>query len=73
MPKGTKTAIEPIFDLLSKLLSITGKHKPLPVRNLVYVSTFLGLGILLLQVSMLMNVQYGIPTRNVPYIKTCFQ
>ncbi len=42
MPKGTKTAIEPIFDLLSKLLSITGKHKPLPVRNLAYVSTFLG-------------------------------
>ena len=25
-----KTAIEPVFDLLSKLLSITGAHKPLP-------------------------------------------
>ncbi len=72
--QGTrKTAIEPVFDLLSKLLSITGKHKPLPLRNLAYVSTFLGLGILLLQVSMLMNVQYGIPTRNVSYIKTCFR
>lgn len=71
--KARKTAIEPVFDLLSKLLSITGKHKPLPVRNLTYVSTFLGLGILLLQVSMLMNVQYGIPTRNVSYIKTCFR
>ena len=68
--KARKTAIEPVFDLLSKLLSITGKQKPLPVRNLAYVSTFLGLGILLLQVSMLMNVQYGIPTRNVSYIKT---
>ena len=68
-----KIAIEPVFDLLSKLLSITGKHKPLPVRGLAYVSTFLGLGILLLQVSMLMNVRYGIPTRNVSYIKTCFR
>ena len=71
--KTRKTAIEPAFDLLSKLLSTTGKHKPLPVRNLAYVSTFLGLGILLLQVSMLMNVQYGIPTRNVSDIKTCFR
>lgn len=68
-----KTAIEPVFDLLSKLLSITGKHKPLPVRGLAYVSTFLGLGILLLQVSMLINVRWRIPTRNVSYIKTCFR
>lgn len=68
-----KTAIEPVFDLLRKLLSITGTHKPLPVRGLAYVSTFLGLGILLLQVSMLMNVRYGIPTRKVSYIKTCFR
>ena len=68
-----KTAIEPVFDLLSKLLSITGEHKPLPVRGLAYVSTFLGIGVLLLQVSMLMNVRCGIPTRNVSYIKTCFR
>ena len=66
-------SIEPVFDLLSKLLSMTGKHEPLPLRGLAYVSTFLGLGVLLLQVSMLMNVQYGIPTRNVSYIKTCFR
>ena len=68
-----KTAIEPVFDLLSKLLSITGTHKPLPVRGLAYVSTFLGLGIPLLQISMLMNVRCRIPTRNVSYIKTCFR
>ena len=37
-----KTAIEPVFDLLSKLLSITGVHKPLPMRGLPYVATFLG-------------------------------
>ena len=68
-----KIAIEPVFDLLSRLLSITGQHKPLPVRGLAYVSTFLGIGILLLQVSMLMNVRCRIPTRNVSYIKTCFR
>ena len=68
-----KVAIEPIFDLLSRLLSITGPHKPLPVRSLAYVAPFLGFGVLLLQVSMLMNVRCGIPTRNVSYIKTCFR
>ena len=43
-----KTAIEPAFDLLSKLLATHGKHKPLPVSGLPYVSTFLGLGVLIL-------------------------
>lgn len=68
-----KTAIEPVFDLLSKLLSITGAHKPLPLRGLAYVSTFLGIGILLLQLTMLMNVRCGLPTRKVTHIKTVFR
>ena len=68
-----RVAIEPVFDLLSKLLSITGAHKPLPLRGLMYVSTFLGIGILLLQLSMLINVRCGLPTRNVTHIKTVFR
>ena len=68
-----KTAIEPVFDLFRKLLSIPGTHKPLPIRGLRYVSSFLGLGVLLLQLSMLMNVRCGMPTRKVSYIKTCFR
>ena len=39
-----KTAIEPVFDLLSKRLETSnGAHKPLPVSGLAYVSIFLGL------------------------------
>ena len=68
-----KVAIEPVFDLLSKLLSITGAHKPLPLRGLAYVSTFLGIGILVLQLSMLINARCGLPTRNVTHIKTAFR
>lgn len=68
-----KTAIEPVFDLLSKLLSLTGAHKPLPLRGLPYVATFLGLGILLLQLAMLMNLRCGLPTRNITYIKTVYR
>ena len=35
-----KTAIEPVFDLLSKLLSVTGIHKPLPMRGLAMFPPF---------------------------------
>ena len=68
-----KVAIEPVFDLLSKLLSTTGAHKPLPLRGIAYVSTFLGIGVVLLQLSMLMNIRCGLPTRNVTHIKTVFR
>ena len=68
-----KTAIEPVFDLLSKLLSITGAHKPLPLQGLASVATFLGIGILLLQLTMLINVRWGLPTRKVAHIKTVFR
>ena len=66
-------SIEPTFDLLSKLLATTGRQKPLPVRGLPTVSTFLGLGVLLLQLAMLMNVRWQLPTRNITHIKTVFQ
>ena len=66
-------SIEPTFDLLSKLLATTGQHKPLPLSGLASVSTFLGLGVILLQLTMLMNVRWERPIRNVTHIKTVFQ
>lgn len=65
--------IEPTFNFLSKLLATTGQHKPLPVSGLPYVSIFLGLGLILLQLTMLINVQWQRPIRNVTHIKTIFQ
>ena len=66
-----KTAIEPTFDLLNKLLGIQGKQKPLLLRGLPYVSIFLGLGVMILQLAMLMNLKWK--TRNTTHIKTVFQ
>lgn len=68
-----KTVIEPVFDLLSKLLATTGAHKPLPGKGLTAVKTFLGVGVILLQVALRMNVRYHLPTRNVTHIKTVCQ
>ena len=39
-----------------------------PVSGLAYVSTFLGFGVLLLQLAILMNVIFGLPTRNVMHM-----
>ena len=69
-PASRQTAMEPVFDLPSQLLSTTGLHKPLPVRGIGDVLTFLGLGVLLLQVAMLMNVRHGLPTRAVKHLQT---
>ena len=63
MKTSRKTAIEPIFDLLSKLLATTGEHKPLPIRGIAQVSTFLPLGVLILQIAMLINKIYRLPLR----------
>ena len=71
--KARKIAIEPIFDLLSRLLGIQGRQKPLPVSGLASVATFLGIGVMLLQLAMLMNTRWELPTRNVTHIKTVFQ
>ena len=73
MKASRKTAIEPTLDLLSKLLATTGQQKPLPIRGIASVSTFLGLGVLLLQLAMLMNLRWELPTRKVTHIKTVFQ
>ena len=48
-------------------------QKPLPVSGLASVSTFLGLGVRLLQLTMLINVRWERPIRNVTHIKTIFQ
>ena len=42
-------------------------------QELASVATFSGLGVLLLQLAMLMSVQWQLPIRNVTHIKTIFQ
>ena len=56
------------------MLDIEIKNAPqIPVSGLASVSTFLGLGVRLLQLTMLINVRWERPIRNVTHIKTIFQ
>jgi hypothetical protein len=63
--KCRKTAIEPVFDLFSKVLGTANNHKQLPVQWLAKVRPFLCLGVLAVQIAMIINNVYGLPFRQI--------
>ncbi|NMB89466.1 MAG: transposase [Chloroflexi bacterium] len=63
--KGRKTAIEPVFDLFSKVLGTANNHKQLPVQGLSKVRPFLCLGVLAVQIAMIVNNVFGLPFRQI--------
>ena len=67
-----KTAIEPIFDLIAKLLGTSGKQKQLFRQGIGNVRAHLGLGVLSLQIAMIANHIWGLPFRNISHIKGAF-
>ena len=67
-----KTAIEPVFDLLPKLLGLTGKQKQLPLQHLANVRTFLALAVFSLQIAMLANNIWNLPFHSISLIRGAF-
>src|SRR4030066_1769875 len=63
-----RTAIEPVFDLFSKVLGTTNNHKQLPVQWLAKVRPFLCLGVLAVHIGMIINNVYGLPFRQISSI-----
>ena len=55
-----KTAIEPLFDLVSKVLGTENNHKQLPVQGKAKVRTCLTLGVLIVQIAMIINSVWGL-------------
>lgn len=70
--KCRKTAIEPVFDLFSKVLGTTNNHKQLPLQSLDKVRSFLALGVLAVQVAMIVNNVHGLPFRQISSLLTAF-
>jgi len=66
--KCRKPAIEPVFDLFSKVLGTTRNHKQLPVQGLAKVRTFLCLGVLAVQMAMIANNVHHHPFRQISNI-----
>jgi hypothetical protein len=70
--RARKTTIEPIFDLIGKLLGVTGKQKQLALQRLPNVGTCIGLAVLSLQVAMIANSVWGLPFRSISTMKGAF-
>jgi hypothetical protein len=67
-----RTAIEPVFDLIARLLGTVGKQKQLFKQGIANVRTHLALAVLSLQVAMLANSVWRLPFRNISRIKGAF-
>jgi hypothetical protein len=70
--RGRKTAIEPVFDLLAKLLGVTGKQKQLAIQRLSNVRTCIALAVLALQLAMIANSVWSLPFRSISTLKGAF-
>jgi len=70
--KKRKTSVEPLFDLIAKVIGATGLQKQLPVQKLVNVRTALALGTLTVQISMIINSIMGLPLREISTIRAAF-
>jgi len=70
--KKRSTSVEPLFDLVAKVVGVAGKQKQLPVPKFVNVQTVLALGTLTVQIAMIMNSILGLPLRKITLIKAAF-
>jgi len=67
-----RTAIEPLFDLVAKVLGTTAQQKQLPVQHLDNVRTCLALATFSVQISMIVNSLWGLPLRNISTMSVAF-
>jgi hypothetical protein len=70
--RSRRTAIEPVFDLIAKLIEATDNHKQIAIQGLQNVRTYLALAVFTLQLAMIGNSIWAMPIRAIAHIKTAF-
>ncbi len=68
-----RTSVEPLFDLIAKVIGTNAQQKQLPVQRLDNVGTCLALATLSVQVSMIANSIWGLDHRNITDMASAFQ
>ena len=71
--RNRRTSVEPLFDLIAKVIGTHAQQKQLPVRSLDNVRSCLALATLSIQIAMIVNAEWGLPHRNISDIATAFQ
>lgn len=67
-----KTTVEPLFDLVAKVLGTDGLQKQLPIQGLRNVRTCLALATLSIMIAMMMNSIWGLPLREISHMHAVF-
>ena len=67
-----RTAIEPLFDLIAKVVGTTDNHKQLPVQHLSNVRTCLSVAVLTIQIAMIANNIWGLPAHDISHMMAVF-
>jgi hypothetical protein len=67
-----KTNVEPLFDLVAKVLGTDGPQKQLSVQGLRNVRTCLSLGLFSVQIAMIVNCIWGLPLRTISVMQAVF-
>lgn len=60
-----RSAIEPMFDVLARVLGTTARQKQLPLQGIANVRTCLALTVLTVQIAMIANSIWGLPPRTI--------
>lgn len=68
-----RTSVEPLFDLIAKVIGANGTQKQLPVQHLDNVRSCLTLATLSVQIAMIGNSIWGLPYRNISEMASAFQ
>lgn len=66
------TTIEPVFDLVSKVLGLETDQKQLPIKGLRNVRTCLTLGTFIVQFAMIINSIWGLPLHAISHMMAVF-
>ena len=64
--------MEPLFDLVSKVLGTTDNQKQLPIKGLANVRTLLTSGVLTVQIAMIANSIWGLPLHDISHMAAVF-
>lgn len=67
-----KTAVEPLFDVISQAVGTGNNHKQLSIKGLANGRTCLALGVLTVQIAMIMNNIWGMALHSISHMLSVF-